>query len=116
MRKTVSILQILLGLWSIMGAVYMIGHYADLASPTALAVLPGMFWMVFGVVHIVFALALGISVWGKYAKLSAPVAIVLALITLSGSFLYTAYSGFPGMLWSLIPAALYGFIAYKKSI
>lgn len=67
-----------------------------------------------GIIQIVLALALIISVWGRFRKLASPAAIALAVIALSGSVLYSAYAGFPGILWALIPAALFTFIAYKK--
>jgi fumarate reductase subunit C len=76
--------------------------------------MPAVFWLTLGIIQIVLALTLIISVWGRFSKLTSPVAIALAVIALSGSFLYSAYAGFPGILWALIPAALFAFIVYKK--
>lgn len=114
MKIFVSILKVLLGLWSITGAWYMTGHYSDLASSWALGALPGAFFLALGIIQIVLALALIISIFARWAKLTTPVALALGVIVLAGSVLYSAYAGFPGILWALIPAALFGFVAYKK--
>jgi heme/copper-type cytochrome/quinol oxidase subunit 4 len=117
MRKGGFILQILLGLWSVMGAWYMMGHYMDLGSAWALGALPAVFWTVLGVVQIVLAVVLILSVRrrGRLHRFATSVALALAVISLAGSVLYSAYSGFPGILWALIPAALFGLVAFKKS-
>ncbi len=115
MKIIISFLKVLLGLWSITGAGYMVGHYSDLASTWALGVVPGVVWVALGVVQIVLAVVLIVSVWpGWFRKQSATAASVLAVISLAGCVLYSAYVGFPGILWALIPAALFAFIAYKK--
>lgn len=112
MKKIVLILQILLGLWSITGAWYMMGHYTELGSVWALATLPALFWIGWGIMQIVFALTLLISVWERFRRFAVPAATGLAGISLIGSVLYSAYAGFPGILWSLIPAAFFAFVAY----
>ena len=115
MKIFVSLLKLLLGLWTIMGAVYMMGHFGDLGSSWALGELPAVFWTGVGIVQIVLAIVLIVSVWpGCFRKFVSPAASVLAVIALAGSVLYSAYSGFPGILWALIPAALLAFIAYKN--
>lgn len=115
MKIFVSILKVVLSLWSITGAVYMVGRYSDLASPWALDTLPVMFWLVLGIIQIVLALALiGSLLNGRLRSVSSMVAIALAVITLAGAVLYSAYAGFPGILWALVPAVLYFFIAYKN--
>jgi predicted cation transporter len=116
MRKGVFVLQILMGLWSATGAWYMMGHYAELGSAWALATLPAVFWTGLGIVQIVLAVGLVLSVRrrGRLHQLAAPAAVGLAVISLLGVVLYSAYAGFPGILWAIIPGALFGFIAYKR--
>ncbi len=114
MKIFVSLLKVLLSLWTITGAVYMMGHYSDLGSLWAVATLPAVFWTGLGMVQIALALSLILSVWGRFHKLVAPAAGILAVISLAGGVLYSAYVGFPGILWALVPAALYIFIAYKN--
>jgi uncharacterized membrane protein len=118
MKKFVSLLQILLGLWSITGAGYMMGHYMDLGSAWALATLPAVFWTVLGVVQIVLAAVLILSVRkrGRLHRFATPAALALASISLAGGVLYATYAGFPGVLWALISAALFILIAYKSKL
>lgn len=114
MKIFVSLLKVLLGLWIIMGAVYMMGHFGELGSAWALSAFPAVFWTGLGIVQIVLAIALIGSVLGRFRTMAQPAASALMVISLAGSFLYVAYAGFPGILWALIPAGLFGFIAYKR--
>ncbi len=41
-------------------------------------------------------------------------AACLALNSLLGCALFTQYAGFPGMLWSVVPALLAAFVAYGR--
>lgn len=114
MKICISLMTVVMGLWTIMGAVYMMGHYKDLGSLWALTMLPVEFWTGLGIVQILLAVGLIISVWGRFRTLAVPTASALAAIFLAGSVLYSAYVGFPGILWALIPATLFLFIAYKN--
>lgn len=108
-------LQVLLALWSITGGLYMINNYNELAKKWALDALPGPFWMILGAVQVLFAL--GLVLPGLFRILPGLVlvaAVVLAVVSIAGVTLYTAYSGFPGMLWGLLPAVIALFIAYGR--
>jgi hypothetical protein len=115
MKIFTNILQFLLSLWLITGSVYMLGHYSLLASEWAGKTLPNVFWIILGVVQIIFAVILLLSIKSgrlrKYATISS---VILAIIVLSGIVLYSAYSGFSGMLWAIVPASLLAFIAYRR--
>ncbi len=112
-----TILQVLLSLWLIIGGAYMMSNYAGLASTWALTTLPSIFWIMLALLQILAALvslaATKIDSVRKYAPLSAT---ILAIISLAGVVLYSAYAGFPGMLWALIPAGLLAFVAYRKKM
>jgi len=114
MNILVIILQILLGLWNIIGGFYMSTHYQDLINPWASSSLPSFFWIIFGVIQIVFSLALIVSVIKKFKKIAPAAAIGLGIIDLLGLAFYASYAGFPGMLWGVIPAVLLAFVAYWK--
>lgn len=93
----------------------MMGHYQSLANTRSLDILPKVFWILLGVIQIILATCLLISIKkGKAHRLAVPSAIGLAITSLLGIFIYTAYTGFPGILWALIPAALFAFVAYKR--
>jgi hypothetical protein len=109
------ILQALLAFWSITGAYYMMGHYQYLANNWALKFYPPVFWTIIGVIQIIFAVWLllpGINPLLKKMRFIS--AIGLTLFSLFGIAWYVTYSGFPGMLWGLIPAAIAAFIAYGR--
>lgn len=106
--------QFLLPLYTIMGAVYMIGNYEILATELALSKLPTHFWIGLGVIQIIQAVTLLLALYFKVGKSYVfNSAMCLALLSLLGSILYIAYAGFPGILWAIIPALLYVFIAYR---
>lgn len=114
MKIFVRVLQVLLALWTIVGSVYMIGNYAYIASFWAINTLPSAFWIVLGIVQIVFAIGLLVSVKdGAMNKYATPSAVGLAIIFLSGIVLYSTYTGI-GMLWAIIPAVLLVFVAYAR--
>lgn len=109
-------LQVLLALWSIMGGVYMMSNYSDLASMKALALLPAVFWVMLAIVQIVLAVGLLASTFvERFRTCAKPSALGLAGINLSGLFLYSAYAGLSGMLWAVVPAVLFLLIAYRNN-
>lgn len=114
MKIFISILQALLALWTITGAVYMMQNYESLASAWANETLPSIFWMVFGATQIVAALFLLASIKERWRKYAAPAALTLAVIVCSGIVLYSAYEGVVGSLWAIIPAVLFVFVAYSR--
>lgn len=110
-----SILQALLGLWNIVGGFYMSTHYEALITQGAMDALPSFFWIVLGVVQIVLGLCLLLSLGKQFKKCAYPSAAGLAIIALLGIGFYISYSGFPGMLWGILPALLLAFVAYKRA-
>ena len=101
------IMQIVLAFWTLTGAIYMIGHYEDLATLRAMTLLPQFVWWVLGGLEILCAIGLVIP------KLTPYAAIGLTIFSLLGSILYAAYTG-SGIFWALIPAGIAAYIAYKR--
>jgi hypothetical protein len=93
----------------------MINNYKILANRWAFYALPMPFWIVLGLLQVVFSLGLvlpGITqMWRKVPFISA---VSLAVISVFGTVLYVSYSGFPGVLWGVVPALLLAFVAYKR--
>jgi hypothetical protein len=116
MRIAFGILKVLIALWFITGALYMMGAPASLANPWAAENLPEAFWITLVVFQILFATLFGLSAFVKslHPNITHISAIGLIIITLMGLFLYSAYAGFPGILWGLIPAILVGFLMKKN--
>lgn len=114
MNIALWVLQVGLAFWSITGATYMMGHYPELASTWALETLPSVFWMVLGVLEIVFAVGLVLpGIMKRWHKLTFISAVGVSIISLSSIALYIAYTGI-GILWAVIPALLAGVVAYGR--
>ena len=114
MNIIVCILQVLLALWNVAGGIYMSMHYPDLINQWASVTIPSFFWISFGVIQILFSLGLILSLIKKFRKLATVSAVGLAIIALLGIPFYATYTGFPGMLWGIIPAVLLVFVAYWR--
>ncbi len=115
MNIIITILQILLGLWNIIGGIYMSTHAQELINPWASSFFPSFFWIILGIMQILFSIALLISIGnGRLRKLAPISAIGLAVISLIGLTFYLSYAGFPGMLWGIVPAILLALIAYWR--
>ena len=109
------VLQMLLALWNITGGFYMVNNYKKLANAWALNTLPQPAWMALGVLQALFALGLVLPAVVRVSPKLTPVsATCLAVISLLGIALYVAYSGFPGILWGVMPAVFAAFVAYGR--
>ena len=88
-----------------------------LANAWALNALPKPAWMALGVLQALFALGLVLpGVVRALSKLIPISAAGLAVISLLGIALYVAYTGFPGILWAVVPAILAAFVAYGRFV
>lgn len=110
------VLQILLALYNVVGGIYLINNYGQVANAWALNAMPKPAWMVLAVLQILFALGLVVpGALRMLPKLTLISAAGLAAISLLGIALYDAYAGFPGILWGVVPAILAAFVAYGRS-
>jgi hypothetical protein len=115
MKVFLWILQSLVALWNIIGGAYLVSNYKNVVLPNVLTAFPASFWMLLGVIQVLCALALVYPAIAKApTRVIAVSAAVLSVNSLLGMFLYAPYSGFPGLLWALIPAIPPAYIAYKK--
>lgn len=109
-------LQILLALWNIIGGIYTFTNYEKIKGALA-SDLPKPVWMAIAVLQVLFALGLIVpGAFGVLANLTPTSAIYLAANALLGCALFTQYSGFPGLLWGVIPAVLCAFVAYGRLV
>jgi DoxX-like family len=110
------ILQIVLAIWEIVGGLYVVHNYRDVANHWALTNLPGPSLPALAVLQILLALGLVLPGAFKWSSnLTVISALGLAFISLLGITLYAPYAGFFGMLWGLIPAILFLFVAYMRA-
>lgn len=89
-------------------------NYPAVANTQAWESLPPLFWTLLGGAEAVLGIAIIVASIMKKQKIVAYSAAAQAVICLSGLALFSSFAGFPGMLWGIIPAALYGFVAYKR--
>lgn len=109
-------LQILLALWNVIGGIFTFSNYDKIKGAMATN-LPKSVWMTIAVLQVLFAL--GLIVPGAFRvmpNLTPISAVYLGLNALTGCVLFAQYSGFPGMLWGVIPAILCAFIAYGRFV
>jgi DoxX-like family len=110
------ILQIVLAIWEIIGGLYVVHNHREVANHWALTHLPTPSLPALAVLQILFALGLVLpGAFKKFPNLTVISALGLAVISLLGIPLYTPYAGFFGMLWGLIPAILFLFVAYMRA-
>jgi len=94
----------------------MMSHHQELAAVWALNSLPEAIWLIMGILQIAFSLGLVLpSVFKTLPKQVILISSVgLVVISLFGLVLYSAYSGFPGVLWAIVPATLVAYIGCKR--
>ena len=110
------ILQILLSFYYITGGIFLSSNYQILANSWALNNLSKTFWLILSTLEIIFAVGLILPGLIKPLRKLLPIsAIGLALVSLSGIFIYSAYTGL-GILWAITPTALLVFIAMRRSL
>ena len=108
------VLQILLALYNVMGGIYTITSYESLKGAWA-SNLPKPAWVAIGVLQVLFALGLVLpGAFGVLPKLTSIAAAYLAVNALLGCALFAKYTGFPGILWAVVPAILAAFVAYAR--
>lgn len=88
----------------------------DLMSDRAAGFYAPIFWTILAIVQIILSLVLVLWVLKSFGKRTSFSAIGLALISLRGLALYSAYAWFPGMLWGIVPAVLLIAIVYGKKV
>ena len=108
------ILQTGLAAYMITGALYMMRNHTDLSTLWARNTLPPPVWTTIGVLQIIFSLGLVLpAVIRKTSALTTHSAVALAIISLLGSILYSAYTQ-AGVIWAIVPAVVALYIAYKR--
>lgn len=101
------VLQILLGLWNLIGGIYTFSNYQNLKGGWGND-LPKPAWVALCALQVFFALGLVLP------KLTPIAAVYLAVNALLGCALFAQYAGFPGILWGVIPALLALFVVYGR--
>ena len=114
MNTLARALQVLLGLWLITGGAYLTQNHAGLTTAWASDFFPSAFWIIWGAVEIILGVGLIATMGKKQQKWASILAILSAILVLLGLAFYSAYAGFPGMLWGIAPALLLLFVAIER--
>ncbi len=109
MNVLLWILQVLLGLYYMLGGKWLITELpADM-----LRVLPRTAWLALGVLQVLFGLGLILpGLLKKWPKATPVCAAAAAVETVAAA---AAVTGFPGLWWAVIPGLLALFVAYGRA-
>ncbi|MGB3610380.1 MAG: DoxX family protein [Cellvibrio sp.] len=111
------ILQILLALHTLMGAIWKFSHSAEQTMPS-LKVLPSGLWLTLGGVEILLCLCLILPAFYKPLALLVPLAaigIALEMLLFCGIHLSYSDNDFSSIIYWLVVAGVCAFIAYGRS-
>ncbi len=111
------VLQILLALHTIMGAVWKFSN-SEQTEPSLKAIPHGV-WLAMSVFELLCSLALVFPAFNKSMSILAPIAatcIAAEMLLFSGLHLYTGHAKHGHMIYWLIVAALCAFIAYGRFV
>lgn len=110
------ILQALLALHTLMGAVWKFSKNAEQTMPSLKAIPDGV-WMGMGIVEILCAIALVIPLFNKKLAYLAPIAaiiIALSMLFMTGVHFASGDTNYSSVIYWLVVAALCGIIAYGR--
>ncbi|MCL4691459.1 MAG: DoxX family protein [Candidatus Hydrogenedentes bacterium] len=112
------VLQILLSLHTVMGAVWKFSHSAEQTMPSLKAIPQGL-WLSMSAVELLCALALIVPAFYKPLALLVPIAalvIAAEMLLFTGVHLYSGARDLGPIIYWLIVAFLCGFLVYGRSV
>ena len=112
------VLQVLLALHTIMGAVWKFSHSAEQTMPSLSAIPPGV-WLAMSVIELLCALALILPAFNKsLGNLATIAAAIIAaeMLLFCGLHLYSGDANYGPMIYWLVVAAICAFIAYGRFV
>lgn len=118
MNIFIWILQVVLALHTIMGAVWKFSHGAEQTMPS-LKVIPPTAWLMLAVIELLFALCLILPVVYKPANIFAPAAatgIALIMLSFCAIELFSGNAKLGSLVYWLVVAAVCAFIAYGRFV
>lgn len=112
------VLQILLALHTVVGAVWKFSHSAEQTMPSLKAI-PQSVWQTMSVLELLCALALVVPAFHKPLAILAPIAalcIAAEMLIFCGVHLNSGDKSYGPMMYWLVVAVLCGFIAYGRFV
>ena len=111
------VLQILLALHTIMGAVWKFSNSEQTVA--SLKALPHRVWLAMSVFELLFTLGLILPAFNKPLAILAPIAaacIAAEMVLFSGLHIYSGDANYGPMIYWLVVAAICAFIAYGRFV
>jgi uncharacterized membrane protein YphA (DoxX/SURF4 family) len=118
MNKLLWLLQILLALHTVIGAVWKFSKSAE-QTMRSLKAIPNSVWTGMSVLELLCALALVLPLVSKPLAFLAPIAavcIAAEMLLFSGLHLYSGEANYRPMIYWLVVAAICAFIAYGRFV
>lgn len=112
------ILQVLLALHTLMGAVWKFSHSAEQTMPSLKIIPPGA-WLTLGGVEILCSLFLVLPALYKPAVMLVPLAaicIAIEMLIFCGIHIYSGDKNYNSIIYWLFVVAICGFIAYGRLV
>jgi hypothetical protein len=112
------VLQILLALHTVIGAVWKFSNSAEQTMPS-LAVIPHEVWLAMSVLELLCSLGLILPAFNKRLAILAPIAatcIAAEMLLFSGVHIYSGDANYGPMIYWLVVAAICTFIAYGRFV
>ena len=112
------VLQILLALHTIIGAVWKFSHSAEQTMPSLKAIPHGV-WLAMSVFELLCSLGLILPAFNKPLAILAPIAaacIAAEMLLFSGLHIYSGDANYGPMIYWLVVAAICAFIAYGRFV
>lgn len=111
------ILQILLALHTLMGAVWKFSHSAEQTMPSLKAIPPSL-WLAMSGVEILCSLCLILPAFYKPLAMLVPIAaicIAIEMLFFSGMHIYSGDKNYSSIIYWLVVTAVCAFIAYGRT-
>ena len=118
MNVLLWVLQVLLALHTVTGAVWKFSHTAEQTMPSLKAIPHGV-WLSMSIIELLCALALVLPAFRKSLGILAPIAAVFIaaeMLFYCGLHLSSGNANYGPMLYWLVVAALCAFIAYGRFV
>jgi hypothetical protein len=116
MNIVLWVLQILLALHTVMGAVWKFSHTAEQTMPSLKAIPHGV-WLAMSVFELLFSLALILPAFYKPLAVLAPIAatcIAAEMLLYCGLHIYSGDRNYGPVIYWLVVAAICSFIVYGR--
>jgi len=110
------VLQVLLGLHTVIGAVWKFSNSAEQTMPS-LGAIPHKIWIAMSIIELLCSLGLILPAFNKSLGILAPIAatcIAVEMLFFCGLHIYSGTSSYGPMIYWLVVAAICAFIAYGR--